>query len=191
MKPRTCYKLTDENLRTHGNTQWVLGEWRETSGEGDLCGAGWLHAYRHPLLAVLMNPVHAKISEPKLFRCEWTGEVKSDHGLKIGVTRLRLVEQIALPAITTNERVRFGVLCAMRAYNEEGWLRWARGWLDCSDRSANAAWAAEAAEAEAAAARAAEWAVKADRQKRLPLIRLARQAIREERALQVKLKEAK
>ena len=31
-----AYKLTDANMKTHGGTQWAIGEWRETSGQGTL-----------------------------------------------------------------------------------------------------------------------------------------------------------
>jgi hypothetical protein len=30
----TAYKLTDADIQTHGDYQWVVGEWRETSGVG-------------------------------------------------------------------------------------------------------------------------------------------------------------
>ena len=41
----TVYKLTDQKMQTHGGYQWVLGEWHEKSGEGELCGPGWLIRY--------------------------------------------------------------------------------------------------------------------------------------------------
>ena len=53
------YKLTNQEMQTHNGFQWELGEWQETSGEGGLCGPGWLHYYSDPLLAVLLNPIHA------------------------------------------------------------------------------------------------------------------------------------
>jgi len=48
-------------MQTHGGFQWELGQWYETSGEGDLCSPGWLHFYTNPLLAVLLNSVHTNI----------------------------------------------------------------------------------------------------------------------------------
>src|SRR3989304_4485465 len=68
-----AYKLTDQQMRTYGDCQWTLGEWKETSGEGNLCGPGWLHFYTHPLLAALLNPIHANIQNPRLFRVEAEG----------------------------------------------------------------------------------------------------------------------
>ena len=62
------YKLTDEKMQTYNGFQWVLGETHETNGEGNLCGPGWLHAYTDPLLAILLNPIHANISNPETNR---------------------------------------------------------------------------------------------------------------------------
>ena len=55
------YKLTDQNHQTRNNTKWGAGVTHTASGQGDLCTAGWLHAYTSPLLAVLLNPIHANI----------------------------------------------------------------------------------------------------------------------------------
>ena len=64
MKKR--YKLTDRKMQTHCGYQWQIGQWHETSGEGELCTEGWLHCYTSPLLAVLHNPIHADIGDPIL-----------------------------------------------------------------------------------------------------------------------------
>jgi hypothetical protein len=45
------YKLTNENFQTFGGCQWGENITHITSGEGDLCGPGWLHYYDNPLLA--------------------------------------------------------------------------------------------------------------------------------------------
>lgn len=57
-----AYKLTDENHQTRNETQWGENITHYTNGEGELCGPGWLHYYNDPLLAVLLNPVHAGLS---------------------------------------------------------------------------------------------------------------------------------
>ena len=146
------YKLTDQDLRTYHGFQWKLGVEVRTSGEGGLCGPGWLHVYVDPLVAVLLNPIHANISDPRMFAEE--GEVEiDDHGMKGGVTHLTLSHEIPVPAITTEQRVRFAVLCAKECYTEPAWVAWADGWLSGDDRSPEAAVAAawEAARASVAA----------------------------------------
>jgi len=166
------YKLTDENGRTYGGTQWGEGVEHTALGTGELCGPGWLHAYTGSesdpeagaLLAVLLNPIHANFQPPRLFEAE--GDVgKTGYGLKVGCTRLRALREIPLPVVTTEQRVRFGILAALEVCPKDGWgikfRAWATDWLDGSDRSASAAWAAEAeawaAEAEAEAETVAAW----------------------------------
>ena len=167
------YKLTTQDGTTHNYYQWSLpkgekpGDWHRTSGEGNLCGPGWLHYYHHPLLAVLLNPIHADIQDPILWEVEVGGEQKDDAGLKGGATKMRLLKKIDPPMFSTEQRVVFGIYCALETCKDEKFVRWANGWLMGSDRSAQAAraaaawtaaaWAAaEAAQAAAAQAAAAQ-----------------------------------
>ena len=188
------YKLTDANMRTWGGFQWTLGETRTASGDGGLCGPGWLHAYEDPLVAVFMAPAHVE-GYTRLFEGE--GEIRRRDGpLKCGCTSLRLDREIPMPALTTAQRVRAAILCAMavRWKGDDRWRAWAQGWLDGKNRTAEAAaaraaaweaaaeaaaWAAEAEEAEAEArARSAAWAAWAAAP--LDLAAIIRQAIEEE-----------
>jgi hypothetical protein len=102
---RKLYKLTDENMCTYNNTQWVLGEWKETDGEQQrLCTDSWLHAYESPFIAVLMNPDHRNFTNPRLFEAEGDGYYLDDNGLKCGVSKLRLVKEIPLPVVTNKQK---------------------------------------------------------------------------------------
>jgi hypothetical protein len=151
----TIYKLTDQDMRTHNGFQWTLNKEETASGEGNLCGPGFLHAYTDPLLAILLNPIHADIKSPRLFK--GTGTVsKTDNGLKIGCTKITLTEEMELPVVTTNQRIAFGILCAKQVYNNQAWNHWADNWMSGKDRTARAARAAARAAAEEAA-RAAAW----------------------------------
>lgn len=157
------YKLTDQKMQTRNGFQWKLGRTETASGEGDLCGPGWLHAYTHPLLAVLLNSIHADIENPRLFECK--GEIgKEDHGLKVGCTSVTPLQEIPLPEITTAQRVRFGILCALEVYQDPRFVAWANKWLSGEDRSVAAqatAWAATAEAAATATTAAAERAARA------------------------------
>ena len=185
----TLYKLTDENDQTFGGTQWGEGVTHSGTGKGELCGPGWIHAYTDPLLAVLLNPIHANFKNPHLWRATTRcRKVKTDHGLKVGVKTLTTVKRLPLPRVTTEQRARFAVLCAKTVCDDPAWNTWAARWLSGEDRSrqaameaagaatawaaaaagaatawaAWAAWAAEAAEAWATEAWAAAWAVAAE-----------------------------
>jgi hypothetical protein len=180
---KTVIKLTDKNMQTHNGCQWVLGEWKETNGEGELCGPGWLHGYSDPLIAVLHNPIHADISDLRMFMAEVEGKYLGDNGLKCGYTRMRLIEEINPPIITGTQKVAYAILCAKKVCTNKQWNFWADAWLSGADRSVcaaeraaarAAAWAAERA-AERAAARAAEAAASSN--DRIDLIALAKEAV--------------
>ena len=154
-----AYKLTNELMQTYNNTQWTLRKWKETDGNGKLCSKGWLHYYSDPLLAVFLNPIHANFIYPRLFEIEVAGDIKEDRGLKFGCTRMRLLQELDLLKVTLEQRIKFGILCALEVTADPAFVKWAQGWLDGTDRSSTAAYAAaEAAEAAAYAAADAAYA---------------------------------
>jgi hypothetical protein len=197
------YKLTTQNLTTHNDCQWEIGVQKKTTGEGGLCGQGYLHYYDSPLLAVLLNIIHANIETPRLFEIEAEGKHLNNNGLKGGCTRLTLVREIQLPEVTTNQRIAFAILCAKEVCQNETWNAWADKWLSGRDRSEKAAvkamkaacsacsaaaWLAARAAVDSCsawAAKTAEWsacsawaAAKADELKSINLIEIAEEAMK-------------
>ena len=153
------WKLTDENDRTHGGCQWSEGV-EHTAPGGEPCTDGVIHWYADPLLAVLHDPIHGGYGETAhLWECE-VAETGTD-GLKCWGTRCRTLRQVPLPAVSTEQRTRYAIFCAMEVLPPpntawaEAWQGWAEGWLAGKDRSS------EAARAAAIAARAAAIAVMA------------------------------
>jgi len=133
------YKLTIQDLTTYNNTKWVLNEWKETSGLGSLCNTGWLHCYSNLILAVLLNPTHANITNPRLFKCEVDGECLTDNGMKEGWTRMRIIEEMELPQLSHINKIAFGILCALEVNKDEKFVLWANNWLENKDRSKESA----------------------------------------------------
>ena len=165
------FKLTDANGRTKNDTQWGDGKSHKTIGPGiSLCTKDVIHAYRDPLLAVLMNPIHGQFSDPQLWEAE--GDVVTDDGTKVGCKLLTTLRQIDLPDVTTEQRVRFAILVAKEVYTDVEFVKWADLWLSGDDRSKSAAesaaraawaaWAARAARAAAESAESAAWAAWAE-----------------------------
>jgi hypothetical protein len=177
-------KLTDHNGYTRrgqcNETRWEVGKSVRATGAGtDLCTDGVLHYYDSPYLAMLMNPIHAGIENPRMFEVE--GDQVATDGLKSGAKSLTVIREISPPQPTTEIRVTFAILCTLKVYKDKKFASWARDWLSGKDRSERAAeaaaraaeWAAEwaaaaaaraavwAAEAAVRAARAAEWAARA------------------------------
>jgi hypothetical protein len=154
------YKLTDREGYTrlgHPNQLlWRAGVTHTAAGDGTkLCTDGVIHAYIHPLLAVFLNPLHANFPNYRLWEAE--GEVVVREGeLKVGVKALTITQELPVPRVTTEHRVRFGIACAWSCGSEE-WRLWARRWLSGDDRTAEAA--AEAAREAADLVKAAKWAV--------------------------------
>lgn len=143
------YKLTTQECMTRGNTYWEIGTTNYADGNGvRLCSPGVLHYYDGPLTAILMNPIHANIPNPRLFEIE-CDSVAHD-GVKGGSKWQRPVRELDVPKPTTTTRVAFGILCALGVYSEPGFVRWGQGWLYGGDRTMAAARAAYAANAYAA-----------------------------------------
>jgi len=154
---RVLYKLTDGNDQTFGGCQWGEGVENTAPGTGELCTAGWLHACTDPLLAVMLNPIYADLDLTTAHLWEAEGDVgRDDHGLQVGCTRLKTLRRIALPSVSLEARIRFGICCALAVCEEPPWIAWANGWLSGRDHSSRSAWGAWAS-AEAEAARGAAW----------------------------------
>ena len=174
------YKLVDENGYTRwgniGETLWKVGETVHPTGDGDEeCGPGVLHYYATDLLAVLLNPIHASIDNPRLFTISHGGPHYTD-GLKCWTTSPCVVlAELELLELSTEQLVHWTILCAQTSSQSAEWERWAKEWLLNRDRSEAAAGAAaegaasvaawvaalsaEAAEEEAARAAWEAWAV--------------------------------
>src|SRR3990172_6972281 len=153
-KSMRAWKLTDINASTHGGTQWGPGVRHTAPGTGPLCTAGWVHYYRDPLLAVLLNPVGANFTAPRLWEGEAEAPFLHDGWLKSGCGAFTTVQEIPVPVVTTEQRVQFGIFCALEVSGDAGFRAWAEGWLEGRDRSERAA----RKEMAAAAVAQARWA---------------------------------
>ena len=112
------YKLTDQNGNTQNNTNWIpkTTHEKQSCSNPELCSANVYHAYTNANLALLLNPIHADISNPRMFEC--SGDiVVSDWG-KVGCFKMTSKKELQMPAWYTNQKTRkqvqvmFAVLCA-------------------------------------------------------------------------------
>ena len=152
------YKITTQNMTTHNGHPWEVGvEQTVLNPTAELCSPGVFHFYDSPEIAVLMNPIHANIANPRLFAAEIDRVVIHD-GTKGGCHGMTLVLELPLPTIDMATRLAFGIFCALEVYPDADFSAWAAAWMDGSDRSraAGAAWEAAEAAAGAAAGAAAE-----------------------------------
>jgi hypothetical protein len=153
------YKLTNQNLQTHNGFQWEVGKVYTVDGAiNQLCNRHWFHYYHSPELAILLNPIHAGIINPRLWEVSATGKHLDDCGIKGGCTKMKIIKEIEIPEVTMINRVAFGILCAKAVYKETEFNEWADKWLSSVDRSSYAAYAAASADYAAYAAASADYA---------------------------------
>lgn len=159
------YKLTTQDNMTQNNTLWGPGVTHAAKESGGgLCSGSWIHAYSHPLVAIIMNPNHANIKNPKLWLASGNPGCH-DGQLKLGCKTLTTVRELSLPKISTEHLVVFAIDLSLRVFDDIGFALWANAWKSGTDRSCAAARAARAAAYASAdstrAARAAEYAARA------------------------------
>ncbi len=156
------YKLTDHNMRTFGGYQWDLGVQKRVSGNGPLCGPGWLHIYSHPVVASMLNSMHAAFATPRLFVAHAEGVYRTDRSLKAGVSRLTLVRELPFVHYSRTERTAWAIFVVRQVLvrgKVGAWDRWADSYLSGENRTWGAA--ADAADTANAAANAANAAADA------------------------------
>jgi len=137
-----AYKLTNKYSQTRNGTQWRPNVSHSATGDSKkLCSDGWIHFYTDPLIAVLMNPVHANFLSLKLWECETSGK-ELHESLKSGCKTLTTIREIPLPEITLTQKIAFAILCVKEVCPDKSWNEWADKWLSGEDRSKAAAYAA-------------------------------------------------
>lgn len=146
-------------MTSHNDMKWEIGVTNTATGKGTrMCSSDLLHCYAHPRLAVLLNPIHANIANPRLFEVSCS-EIIANDNLKMGCKSQTLVKEIELPVFTTEQRIEFAIRCALQVCSDARFRTWAENWLSGEDRSkatADAVWA-DARSADAAVT-AAAWA---------------------------------
>jgi hypothetical protein len=157
------YKLLTQDLTSHNDTKWELNKTITVTKEGNqMCTDQVLHCYNHPVLAILFNPIHAKISNPRLFEIEVDKIVNTD-GLKYASKQQTLVKELTIPEISLEQRIEFAIRVAKLVYKDTKWNIWADNWLNNTDRTKESAAATYAITYDANAAAAAAYARSAAR----------------------------
>lgn len=154
------YKLVDEHGYTRkgqkGETYWLDGQDKIALGHREeLYTPDAIHYYDHPLLAILFNPIHAGIANPRLIVIQIDKCLARD-GLKGGCKKARYIKEIDLPLIGMEQRVEFAIRISLKYYKNYAYNKWAKNWLNGKNRTAAAARDAAAAAWSADAARSAE-----------------------------------
>jgi len=116
------WKLTTQDNRTwapRGSHCLLWGENITHIAEGpalELCTSGVIHAYVHPVLAILLNPIHGNYEDPKLWLAEGNMAGTDKQGpvdynnTKVGVKTLTTIKQIPYPKITKRQLVEAALM---------------------------------------------------------------------------------
>jgi hypothetical protein len=100
------YKLTKSDMTTKNGFRYEIGKRASAEGTGfALCSGDFLHAYEHPVMAVLMNVCHADFHDYRMFKCEGEGEFIRDGKMKIGIKHLTPIEELCLPMLTEEQLI--------------------------------------------------------------------------------------
>lgn len=138
-KPHIGYKLLTQEMTSHGGMKWEIGKLEKAKKEGtEMCTPQVLHFYSHPLLAVFANPIHASITNPRLFEIEVEACVNKDN-LKCASKTQRLVKELELPQLNGLQRQFVAINCVKLLPNPPSvWAEWADKWLSGEDRTPEA-----------------------------------------------------
>jgi hypothetical protein len=111
------YKLTTQDGYTKNHTKWEEGTTliKSPRNNPELCSNQVFHAYKNINLAFLLNPIHADIEDPLLWKC--VGDVCVEDFGKVGTFSLHIKKQLSTPKwVNSNKeqdvRIVFAILCA-------------------------------------------------------------------------------
>ena len=109
--------------------QWGENVTHHAEGQGSkFYSNDYIYVYDNPLVAVLLNPIHANFPRPLLWEADAV-DVQSDIGLKFGAKEVTTLRQIPVPEVSTEQTVRFGILCALAVSKKAQFQSWAEAWL--------------------------------------------------------------
>ena len=133
------YKLVTQDYKTMKGTSkemdWSDNCWKNAIEVGGLCSSGVLHAYDSPEVALFMNPIHARIAEPRLLEVECDKFVVSDL-TKVGYKKMRRIKELFVRKPSVIQTIVFSILCAKQVYLNLDFVIWANSWLSGENRVA-------------------------------------------------------
>jgi hypothetical protein len=144
---RLLYKLTTQENTTQNDTRWGVGITNFAANlhthDYKLCTGDVIHAYEHPLIALIRNSQDANIKNPKLWLAK--GIVSVNNGLKVGCKSLTIIDQLQIPEISLEQKIAFSIYTALAMCKDANFKIWAFNWLSNKDRSSVASYAASRA----------------------------------------------
>lgn len=130
------YKLTNEHDCSFSATQWGNYITHTAPGQKEgkvLCSNCWLHAYTHPVIAILLNPIHANFYKPNLWLCGGKAKIVDLDG-KVGCIELTTQKKMIPPVISDITTLCWGMACLSKVYEEVYYQQWCGNWIGSIER---------------------------------------------------------
>jgi hypothetical protein len=127
------YLITDQDNKTWRNIQW--GE--NITHEEENSNYHFI-VYNSPLVASYMNPCYEGIKNPKL----WTANAENlsrDDGFRSKFAKLTTISEHQIELPTNEQRINFGILCALNVAKYQPFNDWAFKYLRGEDQSKESA----------------------------------------------------
>src|SRR6266478_5417074 len=129
------YKWVNKDHTTKGGMKWEKGKANKALGiSNELCTSGVLHAYKSKFLASFFGPMHTMQEDSILISVE-ASEIVTEDVTKVGTkeqTMIRVEEPISIPI---PHRVEIAIRCSLLRFKNERYEKWAKNWLDGTDRT--------------------------------------------------------
>lgn len=127
------YLITDQDNKTWRDIQWGEGVTNEDENINY-----HFAVYHGPQTASYMYPCYDGIKEPKLWLAAGRGLSKNE-GLRSYYQQLTTTKEFAITWPTQEQRITFGILCAMNLVMHPDFREWAKKYLKGEDQSKESA----------------------------------------------------
>ena len=105
-----------------------LAAWQNKDKQQPIIREKWLHAFTHPIIAMLLNRVYVDADDPKVWRCR--GKIAHLAIDKLAYCNELTTEQLMVkPNIGLYTRMKFGFACVDKVYKNTAFHNWMLDWF--------------------------------------------------------------
>lgn len=123
------YFVTDETGK-----DWLGRQWTEETSFTEENPNYYFSCYQSPLVALFLSPAFDAYKNPQLWLAEPYEEQK-DYDFRHISAGLKVLRKISVPEITAEQRIVFGIVCALNVISNKVFVDWGLAWLKNEDRS--------------------------------------------------------
>ena len=121
------YTLTEsDNTRPQGWQTLTIDSGQSYSATGeaaDIFGDAYFIYYNDPQIALMMNPLHFNFSNPLVWNCSVSGEIKTGIvNLYSGAKEITYIDTTGITELSESQKVAFGITCYQQLANNVDWI---------------------------------------------------------------------